>query len=115
MIILNPSSSTVLLTVLHDVIHHLRHLKQTQYHQNFLHDRLLLQLATDVTVPPTVCPCGQANDMANLLAKGVSTVDGVDDDGSTVAKIDSNLKQSWKVMVMVGCHWNMLVVLGRRK
>lgn len=56
-----------------------------------------------MTAPPTVCPCGPANDMANLLAKGVSTADGGDDDGSTVLEIDSNSKQPWKVIVVVGC------------
>ncbi|KAI3697180.1 hypothetical protein L6452_30002 [Arctium lappa] len=63
-----------------------------------------------VLAPPTVCPCGPASGMANLLAKGVSTTDGGDDDGSTAAKIDSNSKQPWKVMV-VGYNWNMLVII----
>ncbi|KAI3719229.1 hypothetical protein L6452_20124 [Arctium lappa] len=58
-----------------------------------------MAMSGPVSAPPTVCPCGPASGMANLLVKGVSTTDGGDDDGSTVAKIDSNSKQPWKISV----------------
>lgn len=53
------------------------------------------------TAPPTICPCGPANDMVKPFAKGAAAVDGVKD-GRTVAEIERISNRPWNVTVAPG-------------